>query len=160
IYEANKDYFNGENKNFWDESLGDALHQSYWTEEGYPRYCAYLRGRVTISYADVDAVLQSFKIPFSVYSRSAGTLSFNNGIKNELIPLEIAIDERGEHYYLLKPENSKNPSILNEYQKQFSIFNGELQNVLAINTLNKIPAARTRNCLFLAAALPFDQTYL
>jgi len=135
------------------KDVNDAIF-TYWQNEGYKNYCLFLskpHGKLTFD--DVTPVLKELGQPFTVYDSSNGAEQISiDGAKN-LPPLEISLDVKEGHYYLLKSDNTK--SLLREYEDSYEQYKVDRENILNEEG-NKLAAAKDKKSLLVAAICPAE----
>ena len=135
------------------KDVNDAI-VTYWQNEGYKNYCLFLskpHGKLTFD--DVTPVLKELGQPFTVYDSSNGAEQISiDGAKN-LPPLEISLDVKEGHYYLLKSDNTK--SLLREYEDSYEQYKVDRENILNEEG-NKLAAAEDKKSLLVAAICPAE----
>lgn len=134
IYEANKSFFSELNSDearaHWCNRDWD-FFQTYWLREGYRNYCYYLnKPNVKISYGDfissLDLIVYDYDNKIEIVSSTAKSDLAEDELVDSPIAmeefspnlLEIALNVKNEHYYLIP--NEKNKVLLAEYSAQFA----------------------------------------
>lgn len=130
IYEANPDFFN--NLHRTPQLDEKQAFRTYWDEQGYKNYCQHLATpNVRISFTDVDPVLKSQNVPYTLYSKQDGSITSQNAGNAEQPRFELVISETEEHYTLLKDNQTEGP--LNEYAASLAQYKVDREAILLMD---------------------------
>lgn len=142
IYEANRDFFN--NLNRTPQLDEKQAFRTYWDEQGYKNYCQHLATpNVRISFTDVDPVLKTQNVPYTLYSKQDGSITSQNEGNAEQPRFELVISGVEGHYTLLKDNQTEEP--LNEYAASLAQYKADREAILLMNGTQEEKREASRN---------------